>query len=710
MLVFIHSAADFFRLGVVLVFLYICNLVLKMRYMRIYRFVCALTVLFLFSVPSMAQQVEPVKWNYKTVKVNDSVAELQFTADIQPNWHLYSQARGEGQIESPLEFSFNKSNSYERLGSVVEPKPQSEYDTLFKAHSNFYTRKVTFKQKVKVRDTLPFKITGKLEGQACIDGRCTPVEEKFAFDVKGFKPTVVMPQVDTSELSSEQNDAPADTMAAAVPSSPADGAGKEDESLLRYFIMAVLGGLAGLLMPCVFPMIPMTVSFFSKEGHEGKRSALLYGFFIVLIFVVFGIILSLIFGADLGNVLSTHWIPNILFAVIFFIFALSLLGYFEITLPSSWVNGSAKRQNAGGVVGIFFMALTLVLVSFSCTLPIAGAVALNAAGGSFVKPIVGMLGFSLGIAVPFTFFALFPDLLKKLPKSGGWMNTLKVILAFVELAFALKFINVPDQTYHWGILDREVYLALWIVLFSLLGLYLLGKIRFPHDDEYPVQKSWFRFLLSVAVFGFVVYMVPGMFGAPLKALSGWLPPMDTQDFDINAIVREESGNGGGSSTYVLSEEPLYADKLDIPHGIKGYFDYDQALRVAKKENKPVFLDFTGHGCTNCRNVEAAVWVDKEVRRIFAEEVIVATLYCDDKIIQLPESEQFKNAAGDLVTTLGGKNRHIEQTLYNENSQPCYFVVSPDGKVLSGPTYYERDVEKYLKFLRDGIDEYKKMQK
>ena len=679
-----------------------------MKNIRPFLATCLLTFLTFFA---FAQTVTPVKWAYKTVKVNDSVAELQFTATIEPNWHLYAQKPGQGQIELPLVFNFTRSPKYERMGKVVEPTPQTDYDDLLDAHSNFYSKQVTFKQRVKVKDDQPFTVQGKLEGQACIEGRCTPIEEKFSFDVKDFHPvisTVVAEEpTDADEPESKEvTEIPAEQIAPVADAAPAD---KGEESLLKYFLMAVLGGLAGLLMPCVFPMIPMTVSFFSKDGHAGKRNAMLYGFFIILIFVIFGFVLSLIFGADLGNVLSTHWIPNILFAIIFFIFALSLLGYFEITLPSSWVNGSAKRQNAGSVAGIFFMALTLVLVSFSCTLPIAGAVALNAAGGSFVKPIIGMLGFSLGIAVPFTIFALFPNMLQKLPKSGGWMNTLKVILAFVELAFALKFINVPDQTYHWGILDREVYLAFWIVLFSLLGLYLLGKIRFPHDDEYPVQKSWFRFLLSVTVFAFVVYMIPGMFGAPLKALSGWLPPMTTQDFDISTIVRNESGQGGATaSTFQMTEDPMYADKLEIPFGIQGYFDYDQALRVAKKEGKPVFLDFTGHGCTNCRNVENAVWIDPEVRRIFAEELIVCTLYADDKVIPLPDNEKGKlvETDGDPITMLGAKNRYIEQTKYHENSQPCYFVVDPDGNILSGPTYYERDVDTYVKFLRKGIDAYK----
>ena len=667
-----------------------------------------LFVALMMGIATLFAQQSPVKWDFKSVKVNDSVAELQIHATIQPEWHLYAQKKGEGQIEMPLVFNFTASPQYERLGKVVEPTPQSDYDDILDAHSNFYTKQVTFKQRVKVKDSKPFTIKGKLEGQACIEGRCTPVEQKFSFDIKGFDNVKATAEPEVAEEPAPDSAATATISPAPENPEPSTAEPEKEESLWRYFLFAIGGGLVGLLMPCVFPMIPMTVSFFSKEGHKGKRDALLYGLFIVLIFLTIGLVLSAIFGADLGNIMSTHWIPNLLFAVIFLIFAFSLLGYFEITLPSSWGNGSAKRQRQGGIAGIFFMALTLVLVSFSCTLPIAGAVALNAAGGKFLKPIIGMLGFSLGIAVPFTLFALFPNLLKKMPKSGGWMNTLKVILAFVELAFALKFINVPDQTYHWGILDREVYLAFWIVIFGLLGLYLLGKIRFPLDDEYPVQKSWFRFTLALFVFAFVVYMIPGMFGAPLKAISGWLPPMTTQDFDISNIVRTESGNGGATaSTYQWTEEPMYADKLKIPFGIKGYFDYDQALRVAKKEGKPVFLDFTGHGCTNCRNVENAVWIDPEVRRIFAEELIVCTMYADDKVIPLPDSEKgkLKDADGDPITMLGAKNRYIEQTFYHENSQPCYFVVDPDGKVLSGPTYYERDKDKYIQFLREGIDKF-----
>ena len=659
------------------------------------KLIVVLSAIFLL-ISNLFAQETPVTWNFKTVKVNDSVAELQFQAAIQENWHLYSQSHNNG-MEMPIEFSFTPANNYSRIGKVTEPNPIVHYDPMFNDTSKFFVNSVTFKQKVKVLQNEPFAIKGRISGQACIDGRCVALDKKFSFDIQDFDHAVAKAVVEEN-ITEEIKESP--TVQAATNSNDSE----QEESLWSFFVVAFLGGLVGLLMPCVFPMIPMTVSYFMKSGSKAKLHALIYGLSIVVIYVIFGIILSLIFGPDFANILSTHWIPNILFAIIFIIFALSFFGYFEITLPSSWVNKSAKMENTGGIIGIFFMALTLVLVSFSCTLPIAGAVALNSVGGSLLKPIIGMLGFSLGIAIPFTLFAFFPGLLKKMPKSGGWMNTLKVVLAFIELAFALKFINVPDQTYHWGILDREVYLALWIVLFSLMGIYLLGKIKFPLDDDMPVQKSPFRFMLAIATFAFVVYMIPGMFGAPLKIISGWLPPMTTQDFDINQIVRQES-SVNANNTLQLDETVLYADKLDLPHGIQGYFDYDQALRVAKQMNKPVFIDFTGHGCVNCRNVENAVWIDPQVRKMFADEFVVVALYVDDKNIKLPEDQQIKDEDGDPITTLGGKNMFIQNTIYKENSQPCYFIVDHDGSVLAGPTYYEKNVDKYMDFLRSGIKAY-----
>ena len=663
-------------------------------------------------LPLHGQISNPVKWKFNTVKINDSIAELQFVATIEPHWHLYAQSHK--GMENPLVFEFKSSKDYKRIGNVWEPKPISFYDSIFDDTSLYFEKKVTFKQKIKVQNAEPFVVKGEFSGQACIEGRCVPIDDKFSFTVDGFENlAITVIEEDTVPAEVAQESTQQDTILKAAETETTETANEEEESMLKFFLAAFLGGLVGLLMPCVFPMIPMTVSYFVKMQEKAKLYALVFGGSIVVIFLLFGIILSAIFGPEFANMLSTHWLPNILFAIIFIIFAISLLGYFEITLPSSWVNKSAKNKSKGGIIGVFFMALTLVLVSFSCTLPIAGAVALGSADGSFLKPIIGMLGFSLGIAVPFTFFAFFPSMLKTLPKSGGWMNTLKVILAFVELAFALKFINVPDQTYHWGILDREVYLAFWIVIFSMLGFYLIGKIRFPHDDEMPVQHSWIRYMLAIFVFTFVVYLIPGMFGAPLKALSGWMPPMTTQDFDVNAIIRNEVNNG---KTISLSdatqndaglEAPKYAETLHLPFGLKGYFDYDQALRVAKAADKPLFIDFTGHGCTNCRNVENAVWIDPRVQERFKNELILSALYVDDKIVVLDEEDQILDKDNEHITKLGKKNYFISNTKYSVNSQPTYLIVDHDGSVLAGPIAYELNVDNYLKFLDEGIAAFKK---
>ena len=667
-----------------------------------------LCISFLFSI---AQLETPVTWKYDLNRISDTEAELLLKATIQKDWHLYA-IQHDG-MELPLVIEFTPSANYEKVGKTIEPKPKVSYDSMFQMYSKYFTSNVTFKQKIKIKTPdKAFKIKGKLSGQACIDGRCTQVQENFAFSVPAANGTDAAAAEDEADGTEDETPEVTEETAATpvIEQQPeqAETTSKKEESLWIFFLTSIGGGLIGLLMPCVFPMIPMTVSFFLKKGKKGKMEALFYGLSIVVIFVLFGIILAALLGPDFANILSTHWIPNVLFAIIFIIFAISLFGYFEITLPSSWVNKSAKNEQRGGLVGTFFMALTLVLVSFSCTLPIAGAVALNAAGGSFLKPIIGMLGFSLGIAVPFTLFALFPSLLGKMPKSGGWMNTLKVILAFIELAFALKFLNVPDQTYHWGILDREVYLAFWIVIFSLLGLYLIGKIRFPADDEFPVQKSPVRFIAAIFTFTFVIYMIPGMWGAPLNAISGWLPPVETQDFVIQDIVREEleSVTLAGTSQNESIETPHYAEKLQLPFGIKGYFDYDQALQVAQKQNKPVFIDFTGHGCTNCRKVENMVWNDPRVRKKFAEDFVVVALYVDDKNIELQESDYLTEDNGNVIKMLGEKNTYIGLHKYQSNSQPCYFIVDTDGSVLAGPQYYELDIDKYLQFLESGVAAFK----
>jgi len=662
-----------------------------------------LVLLFSFFHLFAQNQLEtPVHWEFKTEKINDSVAELQFVATIKDKWHLYSQHHA--GMEIPLTFEFITSKNYKRLGKVWEPPAKVFYDVQFDDTSLYFDKKVTFKQKIQIFSNQPFEVRGELSGQACIDGRCVAIDREFAFSVSGFE--LLVKDIATVE---EEENSENEQIECFAEEKQMNKKKDTEDSILLFFFLAMLGGLAGLLMPCVFPMIPMTISYFLKI--QRKVYALFFGISIVVIFLLLGILLSVIFGPDFANIVSTHWLPNIIFAAIFVVFALSLFGYFEITLPSRWVNKSAKMESTGGIIGVFFMALTLVLVSFSCTLPIAGAVALNSVDGSFLKPIIGMLGFSLGIAVPFTLFAVFPRMLNTMPKSGGWMNTLKVMLAFVELAFALKFLNVPDQTYGWRILDREIYLAFWIVIFTMMGLYLIGKIRFPHDDEMPIQKSWVRYLLAIFTFTFVVYLIPGMFGAPLKAISGWLPPMTTQDFDVSKIVREETVSYSNiSKNYDEWEKPRYADKLQLPHGIFAYFDLDQALRVAKKAQRPVFIDFTGHGCVNCRNIESAVWADPRVRAKFSHDFIVVAQYVDDKVIKLEPEDQILDNNGKPITMLGKKAMFYEQNRYKENSQPAYFIVDVDGSVLTGPIYYELNVENYLKFLEEGVRLFKEKHK
>lgn len=470
--------------------------------------------------------------------------------------------------------------------------------------------------------------------------------------------------------------------------------------LWSLILEAILWGFAMLLTPCVFPMVPMTVSFFmkgSESAAKGRFKAFMYGLFIVLLYTV---PISLIIGvtwavggsgvtADIFNWLATHWLPNIIFFIVFMLFAASFFGAFEITLPSRWTNGADKKSDGKGLGGIFFLALTLVLVSFSCTGPIVGTVLIKSTQGEFWAPMVTMFAFSVAFALPFTLLALFPSLLKKLPKSGGWLNSVKVVLGFIEVALGFKFLSVADQTYHWHILDREVYLAIWIVVFSLLGLYLLGKLRFRNDS--PVEYlSVKRLALSIVCFAFVVYMIPGMWGAPLKALSGYLPPLETQDFVLSESVaapsaaREDSDTGG---------------MLTLAHGLKAYDNLDDAIAAAKSSGKRIFVDITGHGCVNCREMEARVWSDPEVLRSLNEDFVIVALYVDDKTA-LPESRWITNDSGKILKEVGRVNSYIALKRFGVNSQPNYFVLDSDGNVLKGPRAYNLDIPAYLDFLSE----------
>ena len=468
-------------------------------------------------------------------------------------------------------------------------------------------------------------------------------------------------------------------------------------NLWSLILEAILWGFLMLLTPCVFPMVPMTVSFFIKQEKGGRFKALMYGVFIVLLYTV---PICLIIGltwllggetvtADIFNWLSTHWLPNILFFVIFMLFAASFFGAFEITLPSSWTTQADAKSDKGGLLGVFFLALTLVLVSFSCTGPIVGTVLIKSTQGEFWTPMVTMLAFSIAFSLPFALLAFFPSVLKKLPKSGGWLNSVKVVLGFVEVALGLKFLSTADQTYHWHLLDREVYLAIWIVCFALLGLYLLGKIRFKHDS--PLEYIGVgRLALVIADFAFVLYLLPGMWGAPLKALSGYLPPLETQDFVLGSPI----GSGMTEGVIAGSDRPSL---VSLPHGLAGYSKLEDGLAVAKEQGKKVFVDITGHGCVNCREMEARVWSDPRVLQKLQEDYVIVSLYVDDKT-KLPESEWVTTDKGKVLKDVGRVNSHLVLERFGVNSQPNYFLLDGDGTILRGPRGYNLDTDAFVDFL------------
>ena len=485
---------------------------------------------------------------------------------------------------------------------------------------------------------------------------------------------------------------------------------KDDEdssfSYWQLMIEAFLWGIASLLTPCVFPMIPMTVTFFLKGAEDksrasGIKKATGYGLSIIGIYTLIGTIVAVTLGAAFANWLATHWIPNVLFFLIFIFFAASFLGMFEIRLPSWMINKSDAKADKGGFIGTFFMALTLVLVSFSCTGPIIGIILIKASQGAVIEPMLGMFAFSLAFALPFTLFAIFPSWLSRLPQSGGWLNTVKVVLGFLEIALGLKFLSVADQTYHWGILDREVYIGLWIVIFTLLALYLLGKLKFAHDSDLPYIKVP-RLFFAMGVLAFVVYLTPGLFGHPLKALSGYLPPMSTHDFDLLGEIRGEDENQCG-------DDPLYSDFLHIPHGIAGYFDYKEALSCAKAQNKPLFIDFTGHGCVNCREMEAQVWSDPAVLKMLKEKFVVVALYVDDKTTLPKEKWQESKVDGKMKTTIGDINLDFQICNFDESAQPLYVTLDSNEELLAKPVGYV-SVDKFKSFLEASLVDFKKQQK
>lgn len=665
-------------------------------------------LVFAISSLSWSQILEPVKWSFSSEKTGDNEAVLIFKADIEEHWHLYSQDIPMSPPATTFYFE-GDTTLYELIGDVSETEAIEEFDPNFDMVLKYFADEAIFKQKIRLLTDEPVRVEGFLNYMCCDDKRCLPPEDvEFDFSFNGA--VVAQESVDDALSTGEykatttviQDKAVLDEMKIEE---------LEYSSVWELFIFAFIAGLAAILTPCVFPMIPMTVSFFMHDGEKkakGKFQAIVFGLSIILIYTVIGTVIALTLGVNFANWLSTHWLPNILFFLIFVIFAASFFGMFEITLPSWMINKSDQRAEKGGITGPFFMAFTLVLVSFSCTGPLVGTVLVQSATGAWLEPIIGMLGFSLAFALPFTLFAFFPNWLNKMPKSGGWLNSVKVVLGFLELALGLKFLSIADQTYHWGLLDREVYLAIWIVIFVLMGFYLLGKIKFAHDSDVKFI-SVPRLAFVIITFSFVVYLIPGMFGAPLKFLSGYLPPAQTHDFDINAIVRENVKLMiPDDELPATCETAKYHEFLHLPHGLEGYFDFDQALSCAKSLNKPIFIDFTGHGCVNCREMEANVWSDPKVLKRLQDDFIVVALYVDDKTAVPEEEWVLSSYDGKLKKTVGKIYADFQIHNFNINAQPYYVLLGHDGEILAKPRAYNLNVDAFVKFLDDGKEKFKEL--
>ena len=667
------------------------------------RKLCSFLLLMFVVLAAHAQIQDPVKFKTELKALSDTEGEIIFTAAIDPGWHVYSTNLGDG---GPISATFNvdKKNGLELVGKLKPVGNEiSTFDKLFQMKVRYFESTAQFVQKIKFIAST-YTIEGYLEYGACDDESCLPPTQ-VPFNLSGKTTLKATEPVAESkvELQKEVEIEPetvatsADTAAVVKPAVSADILWKpviddlqaygeehsqEDMSWIYIFITGFLGGLLALFTPCVWPIIPMTVSFFlkrSKDRKKGIRDAWTYGASIVVIYVTLGLAITAIFGASALNALSTNAVFNILFCLMLIVFEASFFGAFEITLPSKWSNAvDSKAEATGGLISIFLMAFTLSLVSFSCTGPIIGFLLVQVSTtGSVIAPAIGMLGFAIALALPFTLFALFPSWLKSMPKSGGWMNVIKVTLGFLELAFALKFLSVADLAYGWRILDRETFLALWIVIFALLGFYLLGKIKFPHDDD-DTKIGVSRFFMALVSLAFAVYMVPGLWGAPLKAVSAFAPPMKTQDFN------------------------LYTNEVHAK-----FDDYDLGMEYARLHNKPVMLDFTGYGCVNCRKMELAVWTDPTVSKIINDDYVLITLYVDNKT---PLSEPVKimeNGTERTLRTVGDKWSYLQRVKFGANAQPFYVLIDNEGKPLNKSYAYNEDIPKYIEFLRTGLENYRK---
>jgi len=675
-----------------------------------------LSFLLLCCVLGMSAEIQkPVTWSYSNKQVSETEFDLVLTANIDNSWHLYSQFIGEGG-PVPTSFKFKPSPDYTLVGKVSEsPKPKKIFEKVFEMEVTFFEKKATFTQKVRLKVPAS-KIKGTLTFMVCDDSQCLPPEDiDFSFDLKEAKvaPSAVtavtlaaVPAADTAKaaVAPPVSNIVKDSAASVVKTQPLAAASTSagQQSLWTIFILGVLGGFAAFLMPCIFPMVPMTVSYFTKKEvtkRKGVINALIYGLSIVVIYVVLGLLITVIFGADALNVLSTNGIFNFFFFLLLVAFALSFLGAFELVLPSSWVNKIDSKSDKNGLGGLFFMAGTLALVSFSCTGPIVGTLLVQAAtSGQLLGPAIGMLGFAIALAIPFVLFAMFPAWMKAMPKSGGWLNSVKVVLGFLELAFSFKFLSNVDLAYHWNWFDREIFLSLWIVISALMGFYLLGKLKLPNDSDVK-HVSTPRLVLAIITLSFTMYMIPGLWGAPLKSISAFLPPMSTQDFVLSAgsapAVAHNSGNH------------KYGEIFHAPLGLDAFFDYDEGLAYAKKMNKPVFIDFTGHACVNCRKMEASVWPDKEVLSRLSNDYVVIQLYVDDKTDLATAEQTVSKYSGKKIQTIGNKWSDLQASRFNANSQPFYVLLDTKGNLLVQPQGADYDPVSFSKYLDSGLEAFKK---
>jgi len=642
----------------------------------------ALTLLFTTFI-IQAQIVNPTKWEFSSTQ-NGRNVDLIFTAKIDQGWHLYDTYLPEG---GPIatSFVFEDSTLFEFVGEIhKDPEAEIHFDETFQMNVGYFSNQTVLTQKIKLNSDSEVVIKGYVLFMSCNDETCTPPEEvEFSFTFNKGVSGVVETEKATADI-------------AAAPESSASGS---SQSLWLFILISALSGFAAILTPCVFPMIPMTVSFFMRgSDNRGKaiRSGIFFGLSIVAIFTLLGALFSIgIFGPNVGSILSTHWIPNLLFFILFLIFAVSFFGAFEIVLPSSLVNKTDAKADKGGLIGAFFMALTTVIVSFSCTGPFIGALIIDAVQDGGMRPLIGMFFFGLAFATPFALLAIFPSALNKLPKSGGWLNAIKVVFAFILLAFGLKFLSNIDQVYGFELLNREIYLAAWMVIFFLLGMYFIGKIKFSHDSDLPFVGVG-RLFLGIVTFTFVLYLFTGLLGSPLKTISGLLPPETEESYVLNYPTAQ----GTGSPDVELCGTPKYADKLHLPEGLPGYFDFDQAQACAKEQGKPLFVVFKGHSCANCKKMEDSVWEDPEALKILYEKYVIVGLYTDDRT-KLEESEWITSTVdGKIKKTLGKKNLDLQISRYETNSIPFHVIIEPDGTEHTMGVTFEDEV--FMEFLNKGL--------